>query len=210
MPDTCTAPTPNLSLADELRSAVRLELQPMFADLRRFVDRRILELSAELHASVELADMTEEKLSRELAQVHEQIASLVAAPTAASRNSGIELEAVVEATETAANTIMEAAEAISDWIHDGGRDPASIQALASRVNAIFEACSFQDVTGQRIRRAIQHLQHVETMLEKFLPAGSLADAPAKLVVPTQRHTMGPAAAASSDLAQNDIDALLNF
>ncbi len=205
MPDTCT-----LSLTDQMRDAVRLELQPMFAELRGFVDRRILELSAELHASVELADMTEEKLSRELAQVHEQIASLVAAPTAASRNSGIELEAVVQATEAAANTIMEAAEAISDWIEGDARDPASIQHLASRVNAIFEACSFQDVTGQRIRRAIQHLQHVETMLEKFLPAGALANAPAKVVVATQRHTTEPKVAVGSDLGQADIDALLQF
>lgn len=205
MPDTCT-----LSLTDQIRDAVRQELQPMLAELRGFVDRRILELSAELHASVELADMTEEKLSRELSQVHQQIASLVAAPTAASRNSGIELEAVVQATEAAANTIMEAAEAISDWIEGDARDPASIQNLASRVNAIFEACSFQDVTGQRIRRAIQHLQHVETMLEKFLPAGALAQVPAKVVVATQRHTTEPSVAVGSDLAQADIDALMNF
>ena len=44
------------------------------------------------------------------------------------------------------------------------------------INAIFEACSFQDVTGQRIRRAIQHLQQVETMLTDIMPGecGSVA------------------------------------
>ncbi len=204
MPDTCT-----LSSTDQIRDAVRMELQPMFGELRAFVDRRLLEVSAELHASVELADMTEEKLSRELSMVHEQIAGLVAAPSAASRNSGIELEAVVQATEAAANTIMEAAEAISDWIEGGDRDPGSIQNLATRVNAIFEACSFQDVTGQRIRRAIQHLQHVETMLEKFLPAGTVAQGAPKVVVATQQQTV-VADAASPDMAQADIDALLNF
>ncbi len=195
------------ALLDALRAVVREETQPGFSALHRFLDRRVAELSAELHASVELVDMNEARLSQELTQMHEQIAGLVAAPTLASRNSGVELEAVVVATEAAANTIMEAAEAIQDWIHGGGRDPGSIQALAARVNAIFEACSFQDVTGQRVRRAIQHLQQVETMLERFMPRAPVAVE--KLLVATERHTVQPAAQSQADMAQAEIDALLN-
>ena len=78
---------------------------------------------------------------------------------------------MVQATEAAANRIMEAAEAIGDWLREGRRDPASMEVVNDKVNAIFEACSFQDVTGQRIRRAIQHLQHVETMLTDMVPEG---------------------------------------
>lgn len=195
-----------ITIQNEVREAVRAELTPLFGDLHRFVDRRIAELSMEISASVQLADMTEEKLSRELAQVHEKIATLVAAPAATTRNSGIELEAVVQATEAAANTILEAAEAIQDWISGSARDAASIQALAARVNEIFEACSFQDVTGQRIRRAIQHLQQVETMLERFLPAGAATPEAAKVVVRTEMATVPEAKA--GDLAQDEIDALL--
>ncbi len=200
--------TTNDAVQQAMREAVRAELTPMFDTLHRFVDRRIAELSAELHASVELADMTEEKLSRELALVHERIAKLVAVPAESTRNSGVELEAVVQATEVAANTILEAAEAIQEWIDRGGRDADAIQSLATRVNAIFEACSFQDVTGQRIRRAIQHLQQVETMLERFLPGEVPVPAVPKLVVPTQIATVAPAKG-SADLAQAEIDALLN-
>lgn len=196
---------PDAELRDALRDAVRMEVAPLFADLNRFVDRRIAELSAELHASVQLADMTEEKLSRELAQVHDRIACLVAAPAEASRNSGVELEAVVMATEAAANTIMEAAEAIQNWIAGGQHD---VQTLAATVNAIFEACSFQDVTGQRIRRAIQHLQQVETMLERFVP-DQARPTESKVVVRTQRQTVATPALATPDLGQADIDALLN-
>ncbi len=65
---------------------------------------------------------------------------------------------------------MEAAEAIGDWLREGKHDPASIDVVNEKVAAIFEACSFQDVTGQRIRRAIQHLQQVETMLTDMVPA----------------------------------------
>jgi len=193
-------------LTHALRDAVREEFQPLFADLHRFVDRRIAELSAELHASVQLADMSEEKLSRELAQVHERVANLVALPSAASRNSGVELEAVVMATEAAANTILEAAEAIQDWIQRGTHDASAIQSLGDKVNAIFEACSFQDVTGQRIRRAIQHLQQVENALERIMP-DQARKAESKVVVRTQQHTVAPSAA--PDMGQAEIDALLN-
>lgn len=94
---------------------------------------------------------------------------MVALPAAATRNSGLELEAVVQATEEAANRIMEAAEAIGDWLQEGKHDPVSMGVVNQKVTAIFEACSFQDVTGQRIRRAIQHLQQVETMLTELVP-----------------------------------------
>lgn len=191
---------------DALRAALRAELDPRIDSLRGFLDRRIAELSAEVHASVELADMGEARLSGEIARVHEQIAQLVAVPAAATRNSGLELEAVVQVTESAANTIMEAAEAIQDWM-SGGRDPALLPAIAERVNAIFEACAFQDLTGQRIRRAIQHLQQVEGVLKTLLPDGTPAERP-RVEVRTQLRTV-EAPKGSADLAQSDIDALLN-
>ena len=198
----------DIDLQAELRGVVQAEVRPLFAELQRFVDRRVAELSAELHASVQLADMTEERISRELAQVQEKIAGLVAVPTASTRNSGVELEAVVLATESAANTIMEAAEAIQDWILRGQRDPDAIETLADQVNSIFEACSFQDVTGQRIRRAIQHLHQVESVLERFLPADAERPSGPRVEVRTQLHTVA-APAGAADLAQAEIDALLN-
>ncbi len=176
------------SLEDVVRAAVRAEV----ADLRRFVDRRIAELSMEIHATVQLVDFSETNLSQKLAGIHEQIASMVAPPIASSYNSGLELEAVVTATENAANQIMEAAEAIGTWLHAGG-DPASLPAVTQQVNAIFEACTFQDLTGQRVRRAIEHLQQVETML-----SGMMHEAP-------PAETM--AAPTAPDLQQNDIDSM---
>jgi len=151
-------------IGQHIREGIKAEIEPLFEELRRFTDRRIAELSAEIHATVQLVDFSEVNLSNQLAKIHEQVAVMVAMPAAATRNSGLELEAVVQATEAAANQIMEAAEAIGDWLRDGSRDVESLEGVAMRLNSIFEACSFQDVTGQRIRRAIQHLQHVETML----------------------------------------------
>lgn len=197
---------PILPHDEALRAAVGAELAPRLAELRSFFDRRIAELNAEIHASVELADMGEARLAGEIARMHEQIAQLVAVPAAATRNSGLELEAVVQVTEQAANTIMEAAEAIGDWIA-AGRDAAAAPAIVERVNAIFEACAFQDLTSQRIRRAIQHLQQVEGALKTMLPDGAVPDRP-KLEVRTQLRT-AEAPKGAADLAQGDIDALLN-
>lgn len=176
----------------------------MFDDLRRFVDRRISELSAEVHATVQLVDYSESNLSGQLTRIHDQITNLLAMPAAATRNSGLELEAVVQATESAANTIMEAAEAINDWLREGRRDPESVDAMAAKVNAIFEACTFQDITGQRIRRAIKQLQQVETMLTDMMPETSADEATPDAPAP---FAEAPPSAVDPDLVQDDIDAM---
>ncbi len=178
-----------------------------FAALRAFMDRRIAELSAEVSASVQLMGMTEEALAGRIAEVHAQIARLIAIPATGARNSGLELEAVVQATESAADTILEAAEAIQTWLDEGGGDARSLAAVTERVNAIFQACSFQDLTGQRIRRAIRQLHQVETMLEGLVPGIGTPEAP---IVEIRGHaaTVDEVAAAGPDLAQAEIDRLL--
>jgi chemotaxis protein CheZ len=160
-------------------------------------------------------DYSEANIAGQLGRVHEQIVGLLAAPAAATRNSGLELEAVVEATERAANQIMEAAEAIGDWVSSGARDPASVQAVAEKINAIFEACTFQDLTGQRIRRAIEHLQKVETMLGGLIQESGEAAAPAEVQAvklptpPLHATTTSAEGYATPDLDQDEIDRLLN-
>ena len=184
------------NLGTQIRENVQQAIAPLFDDLRRFTDRRIAELSAEIHATVQLVDYSEINLSAQLGQLRDQIAATVAAPAAASRNSGLELEAVVEATEAAANQILDAAEAIGEWLRTGARDPYSIERVAQRLNMIFEACTFQDVTGQRVRRAIEHLQQVETMLSEMMPPAAA----------TARATVDPANGA--DLGQSDVDQVM--
>lgn len=197
-------------MEDLVRRGVRAELGGMFDDLRRFVDRRIAELSAEVHATVQLVDYSEANLSSQLARIHEKIAGVIAAPSQAARNSGVELEAVVLATEEAANRIMEAAEAIDTWVTEGKTNPAALESVSEKIAAIFEACSFQDLTSQRIRRAIEHLQSVETMLGRMIPDGTVA---ATADVPEVRAGMvavNADIAVNPDMAQAAIDRLMDF
>lgn len=120
---------------------------------------------------------------------------------------------MVQATEAAANRIMEAAEAIGDWLREGRNDAASIEIANEKINAIFEACSFQDVTGQRIRRAIQHLQQVETMLTDMSPEDAAAQQMDRVVVHAPYNGAGlmtpEQSAANPDLAQDAVDSLFD-
>jgi chemotaxis protein CheZ len=191
-----------------VRDAVRAEMGGMFEELRRFVDRRIAELSMEVSATVQLMDFSEANLSGQLARIHEQIAAVVAAPSQAARNSGMELEAVVQATEEAANRIMEAAEAIDTWLHEGKGGAGGLDAVSQKIAAIFEACSFQDLTSQRIRRAIEHLQSVETMLGRMIPAGTPPSAAPDVVPRAGMVAVCTDAAVNPDMQQEAIDRLM--
>ncbi len=197
------------ALLDAVRLVMRSELDGKIGELHTFVDRRIAELSVEVHAAVQMVDYSEANLAGQLTRMHEEIVQLVAMPTAATRSSGLELEAVVQATEAAANTIMEAAEAIQAWLSGDRQDEESLKAVAEKVDSIFEACSFQDVTGQRIRRAIQHLQQVETMLTGLVPDGA-ASKVEQVKVTTHRHTVSEPERSTADLDQEAIDLLLKW
>ena len=80
-------------------------------------------------------------------------------------SAGEELGAIVQATETATNTIMECAEAL---MGADASDPAAYKALVDeKMMIIFEACSFQDITGQRIAKVVETLQHIEQRVARF-------------------------------------------
>jgi chemotaxis protein CheZ len=80
-------------------------------------------------------------------------------------SAGQELGAIVKATEDATNTIMECAEAV--MAADAG-DPAAYKALVDeKMMVVFEACSFQDITGQRIAKVVETLQHIENRVARF-------------------------------------------
>ncbi len=78
--------------------------------------------------------------------------------------AGKELDAIVEATENATNQIMAATETIMsakvtepDVVNDACME-------------IFEACSFQDITGQRISKVVHTLEYIEDYLTRLTTA----------------------------------------
>ncbi|TVR07961.1 MAG: chemotaxis protein [Salinarimonadaceae bacterium] len=125
-----------------------------------------------------------------------------------------ELGNVVSATATATNSIMASAEEIL------GYDDDTLEAYRERVQGkvmeIFEACSFQDITGQRITRVVEHLNQIEKRLSRFASAVNARDtdvAPDKedAAKQTRKDVLllhGPQDAGEG-VAQSDIDALFD-
>jgi len=100
-------------------------------------------------------------LSDYITNARKEIASLQPVDLESARipRAGLELDAIVQQTETATNTIMEAAEEIMGA--DTENHEAYHATTQDAVMRIFEACSFQDITGQRISKVVQTLAHIE-------------------------------------------------
>jgi chemotaxis protein CheZ len=82
-------------------------------------------------------------------------------------HAATELEEVVRHTEEATNTIMDKAEAVMQ-ISAVFTDPQIAEKLNAHALSILEACSFQDITGQRIRKVLKTLGQVEQRLNSLI------------------------------------------
>lgn len=87
---------------------------------------------------------------------------------------GEQLDAIVQATEKATNTIMQSTEntiSAVDELRKNMTDPAQISLLDSIVgdgNTILEACSFQDITGQRVNKVVKSVTYVEERINSLI------------------------------------------
>ncbi len=87
-----------------------------------------------------------------------------------------ELDAIVNATEYATNTILETAEKIDTLAGTIKAQVGSVDAHAAQlaediseaVVNIFESCNFQDITGQRITKVVNTLKYVEERVNAMI------------------------------------------
>jgi len=78
----------------------------------------------------------------------------------------IELDAIIIATENATNEIMEAAEQIETVA--GAIDGEKSDTLSAATTRIYEACSFQDITGQRVSKVVTALRNIESKIDDLI------------------------------------------
>ncbi|MTI43387.1 chemotaxis protein [Roseibium hamelinense] len=160
--------------------------------------------------------VTEElrSIAREITRMKEEISQLRAKDMTGSKipEAGRELDAIVEATEEATNTIMEAAEEI---MCADTSDPLAYQDLVSaKMIGIFEACTFQDITGQRISKVVKTLNYIDERVSSFIeqlriPEGFELDLPETEAERRERELIlhGPQHAGEG-VSQTDVDDLL--
>jgi chemotaxis protein CheZ len=115
-------------------------------------------------------------LFRYLERVREEIAAISrpADEELQFESMGEQLDAIVQATEKATNTIMESTENSLDAVdklRKDLKDPAQtalLDRIAGDGNEILEACSFQDITGQRVSKIVKSVTYVEERVNALI------------------------------------------
>lgn len=153
-------------------------LQSKLEVMERFVSRRFDEISMEINATSQQLDMAEEGMVGKIVEVMQVLSAIsYSGDGSSAANTGVELESVIETTEKAANQILDAADRIANRLHTEGKwdEPGArdklLEETKSDIQDILMACTFQDLTGQRIRKTLENLQMIEgrlsSTLEKF-------------------------------------------
>lgn len=90
----------------------------------------------------------------------------------------VELEAIVDQTESATSEILEAAEKIQEvaWVlREEGASQTQCDIIESKIVDIYTACSFQDLTGQRSNKVVQLVGYVERRVTSMMSILGLSD-----------------------------------
>ncbi len=160
------------------------------------------EPAAKLHGELSALVTYIENMRTELAQLRSVEINSNHIPSAAE-----ELDAVVAETASATGTIMDACEKIEKVA--GTLPPPAKDELANIVTSIYEACTFQDITGQRINKVVKTLKHIEAKVTEIIGAYSQRGVQPPAVSAKEENSLlnGPQLKGAAS-TQEDIDKLL--
>ncbi len=123
-----------------------------------------------------------------------------------------ELDAVVTATADATGIILGAMEEVERLVAEL---PAETTApLDAIVVKVYEACSFQDITGQRITKVVKALRHIESKIDALLTVfgadhpSDTASVPETAAAGAQASLLNGPQLPEAANSQADIDALM--
>ncbi len=124
-----------------------------------------------------------------------------------------ELDAIVAHTAMATDVILETCETL-DGIGEH-LDSAYAAKLQDATTRIYEACNFQDITGQRITKVVQTLKQIENKVTQIITAFGIgeggqrsADAPGMAALDVETALLNGPQLPSAAMDQSDIDRLL--
>ncbi len=182
-------------------------IEQQLAILENFIARRFDEISMEINATSQQVDMVEGGIANKFAEIIEVVQAIsYSGDGITPANAGVELDAVVDMTEDAANKILDAAGRITtaistdaNWDNEITRK-AAFSKIQNDVDEIFMACSFQDITSQRIKKTLENLQTIEERLGGVLDKMGIK----RVDLDQNTHLKGEVAA-----SQDEIDALFS-
>jgi chemotaxis protein CheZ len=158
-----------------------------------------------------------EQLAHYIRQAKQDIASIRPDDISTSfiPNATDELDAVVGATEDATNRIMDVCDELSTIATEC--TPELNERIVNCTTKVFEACNFQDVTGQRITKVVETLKHIDVRIEAIVKAmGDEIHRTGDGHLPRNVHAADPEKGLlngpqlpQSAISQDDIDKLLS-
>lgn len=117
----------------------------------------------ELHGELQLLSDYIDDAKKEIASLRPDDVKTDFLPSASN-----ELDAIIEATEIATHEIMDATDLIGDMAGEiGGENGDKMMDATMR---IYQACGFQDITGQRVTKIINALKHIEEKVDALAEA----------------------------------------
>ncbi|MGO4574305.1 protein phosphatase CheZ [Microvirga sp. 2TAF3] len=216
--------------ADPVASERHLEIMEAFASLRSLIqpanevsqnllEERRRDLQEAFRLKVEM-----DAISEAIQRTKREIATLHYAGSQGREMSRVtdELGAIVLGTETATHAILAAAEKVDELAGNlaarvSGGDKEIAREISEQVINIFEACNFQDITGQRISKVVAAMRFVDERVTQMIEIwGGLESFKDVAISGIPERTgdrallNGPALEQDEDrTSQDDIDALFN-
>jgi len=132
-----------------------------------------------------------------------------------------ELDAIVLATETSTEDILASSERIEGVVRqmtglhpDDEEMTFMAESIAAEIIKIFEACNFQDITGQRITKVVRTIRFIEERILAMIniwgvEAFSELPVPEKEKLDGDNGLMNGPQLPSQGISQEDINALFN-
>lgn len=213
------------ALRDEVK-AVAIFLNPeQEEEEQQEVDdaaREALERLQHERAEVNLLRTELRALANSIQQTKAEIAALRPADSDEDRLIAVtyELDAIVTATERATQTILDSAERIDHLaasIRAQANDTFSqhqLDEIREQIITVFEACNFQDITGQRITKVVNTLKYVESRINAMIDIwgeDSFMDLPQKPekaeVVDWEKQLLNGPQLENKGISQDEIDKL---
>lgn len=152
-----------------------------------------------------------EEVGRTIANARAEIAALQVDDITASHipSATDELDAIVAHTATATNSILEVCETLDQVAGKLDEEQAGI--LQDATTKIYEACSFQDITGQRITKVVATLKTIEAKVTQLVSAfgpGPSEVCNEAVAEPTEAALLNGPQHPAIAMDQSDIDRLL--
>ena len=119
-----------------------------------------------------------------------------------------ELDAIVAHTAAATEAILEACETLDAM--GSTMEGETARSLREATTKIYESCSFQDITGQRITKVVSTLKTIESTVARIVATfgRALTDAHQAVSVPETITLLNGPQLPATAMDQSDIDKLL--